>query len=308
MRHNRSHTPHFLHLSSSVGVCGTNNPDEVKTIQRLIDNAGYHLATGRTLPVNGRCDTATTEAIRWYQRLLNMSPSGLIQSTDTWFIKALSEATSPHWRPRNISGPLKVHEGQITFDAEGTDYITAVAPFRQSNYPYFSRILHWPQQGNSGVTLGRGYDMGGRNVGEIYSTLRQAGLEEYKAVICSKAAHLKNRLANQFVKVYGPLVGEITHHQQVRLFEIAYQEKRNYGKGVYSRNTRHVSDALLWSELDQKIRDVFIDTLYQGNNTASKMVEIMASGNNRHNIIKYIEDNLMPFDPRRNQSRIRYLK
>lgn len=81
MRHNRSHTPHFLHLSSSVGVCGTNNPDEVKTIKRLIDNAGYHLATGRTLPVNGRCDTAAVEAIRWYPRLLNMSPSGLIQPT-----------------------------------------------------------------------------------------------------------------------------------------------------------------------------------------------------------------------------------
>ncbi|WP_254711364.1 hypothetical protein [Pantoea cypripedii] len=81
MRHNRNYTPHLLYLSSSVDVFGTNNPDAVKTIQRLIDNAGYHVATGRTLQVNRRCDTATVEAIRWYQLLLNMSPSGLIQPT-----------------------------------------------------------------------------------------------------------------------------------------------------------------------------------------------------------------------------------
>ena len=56
--------------------------------------------------------------------------------------------------------------------------------------PYFSRVLHWPG-GVSGVTLGRGYDMGSRSVGSILSTLRQAGLEEYKCVLCSKAAGFK---------------------------------------------------------------------------------------------------------------------
>ena len=51
--------------------------------------------------------------------------------------------------------------------------------------------------------------MGSRSSGEIMATLRQAGIEEYKAVICSKAAHLKGRQAGQFVKVYGSLVGEM---------------------------------------------------------------------------------------------------
>ncbi|WP_261643410.1 peptidoglycan-binding protein [Erwinia mallotivora] len=306
----RSHTPVILHpdrLFSSVGTCGTNAPDEVKKLQQMVSGAGYRQATGRTLKVDGQCGQSTIEAIRWYQRLLNMSPSGLVTPVDSFFIQALSNAITPHWRPKNTSGPLRVHEGQITFDAEGSDYITAVEPFRQNRYPNFTRILHWPEA-RSGVTLGRGYDMRERSAGEIHSTLRQAGIEEYKAVICSKAAHLKSRQAAQFVKVYGPLVGEITHQQQINLFEIAYREKRYYGIGVYNRNSRNVPNRLTWGEIESKIRDVFIDTLYMGNRTAPLMVKIMASSNNRQKIIKYIEENLLPFDHRRNLIRIRYLK
>lgn len=146
-----------------------------------------------------------------------MSPSGLVHPTDTWFMQALQEDTSPHFRPKHRGGCLSVRQGQLTFDAEGVDYITAVEPFRQRRYPNFSRILHWPSTAFSGVTLGRGYDMGSRSMGEIFTTLRQAGIEEYKAVICSKAAKIKGHEAERFVKVYGPLVGEITHQQQIRL-------------------------------------------------------------------------------------------
>lgn len=64
------------------------------------------------------------------------------------------------------------------------------------------------------------------------------------------------------MKVYGPLIGEITHTQQVRLFEIVYSEKLNYTQGVYSRNSRHITDALTWYKIDKAIRDVFVDTIY----------------------------------------------
>ncbi|GAA3915794.1 hypothetical protein GCM10022405_46170 [Gibbsiella dentisursi] len=104
MLNRHHHTPRIFRLTSSVGTCGTNTPDEVKAVQQLIDNAGYQLATGQTLAINGRCDKTTTEAIRWYQRLLNMSPNGLIQPTDTWFIQALNEANAPHWRPKHSGG------------------------------------------------------------------------------------------------------------------------------------------------------------------------------------------------------------
>ena len=304
----RSHAPMTLHpdrLFSSVGTCGTNAPAEVKRIQKLISGAGYRQSTGRTLKIDGQCGQGTIEAIRWYQRLLNMSPSGLITPVDTYFIQALSNALSPHWRPRNTRGALRVYEGQITFDAEGSDYITAVEPFRQHRYPNFSRILHWPG-GRSGVTLGRGYDMRERSTGEIYATLRQAGIEEFKAVICSRAAYLRNHLAAQFVKVYGPLVGEITHEQQIRLFEIVYRIKSGETRYLYSKVAKSLPGAPPWNALDQKIRDVLVDIFYQGVKDAPDLIRAAIKGKNA--LASHIRNdmNLMRYEDQR--KRFRYLQ
>ncbi|WP_333780869.1 hypothetical protein [Dryocola boscaweniae] len=148
--------------------------------------------------------------------------------------------------------------------------MTAVQPFRQYRTLGFSRILHWPPVGLSEVTLGRGYDMGNRSAGEIYATLRQAELEEYKASLCARAAGLKGKRAGEFVKVYGPLVGEITHQQQIGLFEIAYSEKLAYTKSVYGRVSRRIPDAPSWQSFDQRIKDVLVDIFFQGvENTAA---------------------------------------
>lgn len=304
----RYHKPRVYHLKGTVGACGTNNPEDVKELQQMIMGAGYKLVTGRTIRENGICGPETEQAIIWYQRLLTLSPTGLVHPTDSFFIQAIENAYSPGWRPKHTSGSLQVSEGQVTFDSEGIDYVTAVEPFRQQHYPGFSRILHWPPKFSSGVTLGRGYDMGSRSRGEIVATLRQAGIEEYQSVICSKAAYLKGRQAGEFVKVYGPLVGEITHAQQIRLFEIVYRGKLNYAKGVYSRNSRHVANALIWDKVDKEIRDVFVDTIYQGNRTAPEMVKIMARGEGRNEIIKYLRnDPILSGDRRRNEIRIRGL-
>jgi len=308
MNQKRYHDPMVLQpdsLFSSVGNCGTNQPEEVKKLQRMIMNAGYQQATGRELEINGKCAQDTTEALVWYQRLLNLSPSGLVGPTDSWFIAALKEM-SPHWRPRQQNGPLHVREGQITFDAEGHDYLTVVEPFRPHRTPYFSRVLHWPGY-SSGVTLGRGYDMGSRSRGEVYSTLRQACLEKFKAVICSKAAGLKGHQAGQFVQVYGPMVGEISHQQQIRLFEIAYREKFDYARGVYERSTLKIDNPLPWMDVEKTIREVFIDTLYQGNASAKKMSAIMASNGNKEDIIRYLEEDQF-HGTTRDKIRVDYLK
>ncbi|EOU1295602.1 peptidoglycan-binding protein [Cronobacter sakazakii] len=303
--------PRVFRLTGSVGFCGTNNPDEVKRLQKLIADAGYNQTTGRYITVNGRCDLQTQEAIYWYQRLLNMKPSGLIHPVDYWFMHALHEATTPRWRPRHVAGPLHVREGQFTFDNEGVDYITAVEPFRQPQHmPFFSRILHWPPKGLSGVTLGRGYDMGGRSAGEILATLRYAGIEEYKAQICAKASGLKGNSARQFVKVYGPFVGEITHQQQIRLFEAVYPEYVKLAKYYYNSYTNGriiIPDAVLWGSLDRKIREVFIDITYQGVEDIATLTACIAK-NSRSELISFIRSSgyYMPFEESRN--RIGYLR
>ncbi len=96
--------PRIYRLKGTVGNCGANNPDDVKTIQKMIIGAGYTLSTGRTLSVNGVCCPQTREAIIWYQRLLTLSPSGLIHPTDSFFISCAGkcvltrmEATSYIW-------------------------------------------------------------------------------------------------------------------------------------------------------------------------------------------------------------------
>lgn len=45
MPYHRYHDPRIFRLTSSVGACGTNNPNEVKSIQRMINDAGYQFAT-----------------------------------------------------------------------------------------------------------------------------------------------------------------------------------------------------------------------------------------------------------------------
>ncbi|EOV0631364.1 hypothetical protein ACOIKT_000590 [Cronobacter turicensis] len=71
-----------------------------------------------------------------------------------------------------------------------------------------------------------------RSAGEILFTLRHAGIEEYKSQICAKAS--------SFIELYGPLVGEITHQQQIRLFELSYKEKKDYAKNFYNRSVADI--------------------------------------------------------------------
>ncbi|MDK9355805.1 peptidoglycan-binding protein [Lelliottia sp. V106_10] len=297
----RYHSPLIFPLTDSVGECGTNNPADVKKFQKTISEAGYELATRRALMTNGRCEFETIEAIRWYQRLLNLSPTGLLHPTDAWYMQ-LQASLTPYWRPQHTVGILTVGEGQITFDAEGVDYVTAVEPFRQHRYPFFSRVLHWPGDNNSGVTLGRGYDMGRRGAGEIFSTLRRAGIEEDKATICSKAAFLHGKEAGLFVTVYGPLVGEITHQQQTSLFRISYREKVDYAQNLY----RAYQPMSAWMVLDSKVRDVVVDILYQGFHHPKELLRAATKG--RRELITFImgDTGLMTYESQR--KRIGYLR
>ncbi|NCH02189.1 peptidoglycan-binding protein [Cronobacter malonaticus] len=302
------HKPRIFSLTGSVGACGSNNSEDVAKIQENIIEAGYSRNTGRSIKRDGKCSADTIEAIRWYQRLLNISVTGLVNPTDIWFVEAMENASSSR-RNHSSNGVLSVKEGQLTFDYEGIDYITAVDPFRQpTRMPCFSRILHHPSIG-SGVTIGRGYDMKKRSAGEILFTLRLAGIEEYKSQICAKASFLSGKKAASFIELYGPLVGEITHQQQIRLFELSYKEKKDYAKNVYNRSVANIKNALSWEQIELRIRDVFVDTIYQGNNTANEMSIIIAKGQSRSDIIDYLRNDIyQKKDAQRLALRLRYLQ
>jgi hypothetical protein len=295
------HAPSVFGLKDSVGSCGTNNSEDVKQFQKTVIDAGYQVATGRTLYSHGRCDPQTVEAILWYQRLLTLAPTGLLHPTDGWYSQLL-EANSPHWRPQHTVGILRVPIGQITYDAEGVDYVTAVAPFRQHRYPYFSRVLHWPGNSLSGVTLGRGYDMGRRHSGEITATLKQVGIEEYKAIICARAAFLKGNDAEQFVRVYGPLVGEITHQQQNSLFLVSYREKLQQARNLYS--VYQITPP--WETLDREIQDVLVDIIYQGFHRLQELFRAAVGG--KRKLAAFIMDDAVLRKYESQRQRVRVLR
>ncbi|WP_421203559.1 hypothetical protein [Aeromonas sp. 602658] len=75
-----------------------------------------------------------------------------------------------------------VTKGQLTFDEEGNDV---------ENSTYFSRKIHWPGNSESGVTIGRGYDIGSRSKEDVYRDLSDSGGPDNIASLISSGAGIK---------------------------------------------------------------------------------------------------------------------
>lgn len=160
---------------------------------------------------------------------------------------------------------LTVPKGQLTFDAEGND---------NNDSPYFSRHIHWPG-GVSGVTIGRGYDLGQQNDPSLdfdsiqLSQPLNSWLVESKGLSGSDA---KNRYksAGNSISDY-----EITRKQQYDLFVITYNRleadvKRICQKPdtirVYHPNP-NASPEQAWNDIPEKIKEVLVDLRYRGDYT-----------------------------------------
>ncbi len=173
----------------------------------------------------------------------------------------------------------KILAGEITFNAEGNDISSSM---------YYSKVIHWPGNDLSGVTLGRGYDMGSRTQSEIYAHMTQAGIENEQARKISLAHGLKGVDARDFVRNNKALIGEITGDQQIRLFNIVYPDYISRAIFIYNKWTASEVGRLEWASLDQAIRDVLVDFVYQGFTAGPNP---MKSGmhNSRPEMISYIE-------------------
>ena len=86
---------------------------------------------------------------------------------------------------------LKVSKGQVTFDSEGNDNKGTI---------HYSRVPHWPG-GCSGLTIGRGYDMGRRTKKEIIDDLTKAGVDIETAKKLAESAGLVGKKAKEFLEV-----------------------------------------------------------------------------------------------------------
>ncbi len=150
--------------------------------------------------------------------------------------------------------------GELTFRAEG-------ATLEETLW------IHWPGTAESGVTIGRGYDLGGRTSASAIQDLVEAGVVQSRADAIGAAAGLKGEAAANFVSNNRDPIGPITLDQQQALFDLVYpryvtQTQSNY---EYHRSHDAVTGVLLqeplglpWGSLHWAIQDVLVDFVYQG--------------------------------------------
>lgn len=104
-------------------------------------------------------------------------------------------------RRSSVSSSSLIERGKLIYDAEGNNTPGSI---------YYSRVIHWPGTRFSGVTLGRGYDMGDRTESSILQDMLTAGIEVDTARKISLARSYKGSAAGYFVANNKRDIGEIT--------------------------------------------------------------------------------------------------
>ena len=153
---------------------------------------------------------------------------------------------------------LSVSFAQATFDAEG----------QESRGRFFSRSIHFPG-GSSGVTIGRGYDMGQRTRLQIFSELQHAGMNGTEARFLSAAAGLRGESARRFVSTMSIEAPIISLPAQRALFEtITTPEVISDIKRILAKpDLQATYGKVTWEQLQPVAQELLFDLRYRGDYT-----------------------------------------
>jgi hypothetical protein len=147
-------------------------------------------------------------------------------------------------------------EGKLTFDAEGTE-----------GGHFHSRKLHVPSA-NSGLTIGRGYDMKRKRKAKIVADLTDAGVTADMAERLSQASGLYGQPAEQFIRDNGLHEFEISLEAQEKLFNAVYAElSRDVTRICNKTDCVEAYGPVDWDGLNQAIKDVLVDLRFRGDYT-----------------------------------------
>ena len=197
--------------------------------------------------------------------------------------RLVGKSNRPQEKPSPRPSPFSVPFGQLTFDAEGGE-----APGL-----YFSRAIHWPG-GASGVTIGRGYDMGQRTRLQVTRELSCAGVSEPEALILSNAAGMRGRTAERFVQQRRGDSPILTPIQQQRLFEIVttFETVSDIKRILSKPDLIRLYGAVNWESLPREIQEVLFDLRYRGDYTPTVRARIqpMLSSSNRAGVAEVLLD------------------
>ena len=168
-------------------------------------------------------------------------------------------AVAPETAPAVEVDAYTVQFGQLTFDAEGLE----------QRGKYFSRSPHVPGP-YSGITIGRGYDLGSRSANEIIADLIAAGVDRAIAVRFGEGRGYKGQKARNFIKLQQLDQIEITSPQQKALFLITYKELEGDVIRICSKHdVVEKYGAVDWNDLHAAIRDITVDLRYRGDYTGA---------------------------------------
>lgn len=198
------------------------------------------------------------EKLSWWEKLgggYGLKQDGVVwHFHPTWWVAAFQIADDSDdlkW--------LKVPRGQLTFDVEGNDINDSI---------YFSRVAHWPPVGASGVTIGRGYDVGNQN--NVRAELERAGISEPLLSWLDGAKGLKKDLARDYLHNATLEIKKhrITRKQQHILFLFTYEAMSNDVKRICNKvDVVEAFGTTDWEALNPKIKDMLVDLRYRGDYT-----------------------------------------
>jgi hypothetical protein len=144
----------------------------------------------------------------------------------------------------------------LTFNAEG----------QENSSRFFSRKIHFPGGAASGVTIGRGYDLGNRTATQIKSDLLESGAASNDALFFASAAGLRGEQAAAFVRANRQHAPEITPQVQYNLFTkvlIPYyigDIKRIFDKDDVVEKYGEAT----WDDLPLTVQSILFDLRYRG--------------------------------------------
>ncbi|NWD74676.1 hypothetical protein HX890_11210 [Pseudomonas gingeri] len=155
---------------------------------------------------------------------------------------------------------LTVERGQLTFDVEGNDIDDPGHPL----HIYFSRKVHWPG-GASGITIGRGYDLGQNKNAE--TDLASANIPEPLYSWLIGAMGLQGQTARNYLKAASPEIKRfsISRKQQHELFKPVYElMEREVLRVSGKADTTDKYGVLDWPSTHPAIKDLIVDLKYRG--------------------------------------------
>ncbi|MFS1462486.1 pesticin C-terminus-like muramidase [Vibrio lentus] len=267
---------------------------EVKAIQKSLIDLGFDLGQAGA---DGDFGQATESAFKQFQKVYEPTHTthetyqiGQIDGVvDKNTILALDESVHENWQYIDDEMDekwLTVPKGQLTFGNEGNDSADSI---------YFTRVPHVPNAkgvviGESGITLGRGLDLGSRNQGDVEQIFSNVSIN-CKPISHSllewlkKGAGLRGQKAYDHYKTLDSQVPELeqelTRKQQHFLFlEIYPFYEKETERLLTKSDVRSFYDkesVITWRELPRNIREVLVDITYRGDNRSSSRKRIVPS-------------------------------